>query len=121
MVACSVNLLVDACNQGDIDTVREFLNEGRIDSLTEEGESLLSAACSAGCHFLVEMILDMGADVEGEIAGADQSAVEAGEGRRPPRPRPVDDERAGEAGEGARGQDNPPSTSSVAMARTTSA
>lgn len=64
MVTCSVNLLVDACNQGDIETVREFLNEGRIDSLTEEGESLLSAACSAGCYFLVEMILDMGADVE---------------------------------------------------------
>lgn len=64
MVTCSVNLLVDACNQGDIETVREFLNEGRIDSLTEEGESLLSAACSAGCYFLVEMILDMGADIE---------------------------------------------------------
>jgi len=64
MVTCSVNLLVDACNQGDIETVREFLNEGRIDSLTEEGESLLSAACSAGCFFLVEMILDMGADIE---------------------------------------------------------
>lgn len=64
MVNCSVNLLVDACNQGDIETVREFLNEGRIDSLTDEGESLLSAACSAGCFFLVEMILDMGADIE---------------------------------------------------------
>lgn len=64
MVTCSVNLLVDACNQGDIETVREFLNEGRIDSLTEEGESLLSAACSAGCFFLVEMILDMGAEIE---------------------------------------------------------
>lgn len=64
MVTCSVNLLVDACNQGDIETVREFLNEGRIDSLTEEGESLLSAACSAGCYFLVEMILDMGAATE---------------------------------------------------------
>ena len=64
MVTCSVNLLVDACNQGDLETVREFLNDGRIDSLTEEGESLLSAACSAGSFFLVEMILDMGADIE---------------------------------------------------------
>lgn len=64
MVSCSVNSLVDACNHGDIERVRQFLDESRIDSLTEEGESLLSAACSAGCLFLAEMILDMGASIE---------------------------------------------------------
>lgn len=41
--------LVEACIEGDIAAVRKLLDEGRsVHEPTEEGESLLSLACSAG-------------------------------------------------------------------------
>ena len=41
--------LVEACIEGDIAAVRKLLDEGRsVHEPTDEGESLLSLACSAG-------------------------------------------------------------------------
>ena len=42
--------LVAACSEGDIGRVRRLLDEGRVSvhETTEEGECLLSLACSAG-------------------------------------------------------------------------
>ena len=41
--------LVEACIEGDIPAVRKLLEEGRsVHEPTDEGESLLSLACSAG-------------------------------------------------------------------------
>jgi len=40
---------VEACIEGDIAAVRKLLDEGRsVHEPTDEGESLLSLACSAG-------------------------------------------------------------------------
>ena len=40
---------MEACIEGDITAVRKLLDEGRsVHEPTEEGESLLSLACSAG-------------------------------------------------------------------------
>lgn len=42
--------LVEACSDGDVSTVRKLLTEGgkSVHETNEEGESLLSLACSAG-------------------------------------------------------------------------
>lgn len=52
-----VRSLVEACNEGDINKVRRLLNEGRVSvhDTTEEGESLLSLACSAGYYELAQV------------------------------------------------------------------
>jgi len=49
--------LVEACNEGDISKVRKLLDEGRVSvhDTTEEGESLLSLACSAGYYELAQV------------------------------------------------------------------
>jgi hypothetical protein len=47
--------------QGDISRVRRLLDEGRVDvneTTTEEGESLLSLACSAGYYELAQVGLN---------------------------------------------------------------
>lgn len=57
--------LVEACIEGDIAAVRKLLDEGRsVHEPTEEGESLLSLACSAGYYELVQVLLAMAANVE---------------------------------------------------------
>jgi len=45
------------CVQGDISRVRRLLDEGRVsvNETTEEGESLLSLACSAGYYELAQV------------------------------------------------------------------
>lgn len=50
--------LVEACTDGDVGTVRKLLTEGRsVNETTEEGESLLSLACSAGYYELAQVEL----------------------------------------------------------------
>ena len=46
-----------ACSEGDIGRVRRLLDEGRVSvhETTEEGESLLSLACSAGYYELAQV------------------------------------------------------------------
>ncbi|XP_044743261.1 ankyrin repeat and KH domain-containing protein 1 isoform X4 [Chrysoperla carnea] len=57
--------LVEACSDGDVGTVRKLLTEGRsVHETTEEGESLLSLACSAGYFELAQVLLAMHANVE---------------------------------------------------------
>nr|CAD7425873.1 unnamed protein product [Timema monikensis] len=57
--------LVEACTDGDVPTVRKLLTEGRsVHETTEEGESLLSLACSAGYYELAQVLLAMHANVE---------------------------------------------------------
>lgn len=57
--------LVEACSDGDVGTVRKLLTEGRsVHETTEEGESLLSLACSAGYYELAQVLLAMHASVE---------------------------------------------------------
>ncbi|XP_065353147.1 ankyrin repeat domain-containing protein 17 isoform X5 [Cloeon dipterum] len=57
--------LVEACSGGDVCTVRKLLSEGRsVNETTEEGESLLSLACSAGYLELAQVLLAMSAGVE---------------------------------------------------------
>ena len=53
--------LVEACNEGDIGKVQKLLNEGRVSvhDTTEEGESLLSLACSAGYFELAQVNTDL--------------------------------------------------------------
>jgi hypothetical protein len=47
---------VEACSDGDVGTVRKLLTEGRsVHETTEEGESLLSLACSAGYYELAQV------------------------------------------------------------------
>ena len=50
---------MDACNEGDFSKVRKLLDEGRVSvhDTTEEGESLLSLACSAGYYELAQVRL----------------------------------------------------------------
>ena len=50
---------MEACNEGDISKVRKLLDEGRVSvhDTTEEGESLLSLACSAGYFELAQVSL----------------------------------------------------------------
>ena len=48
--------LVEACSDGDVPTVKKLLTEGRsVHETTEEGESLLSLACSAGYYELAQV------------------------------------------------------------------
>ena len=49
--------LVAACSEGDIGRVRRFLDEGRVSvhETNEEGERLLSLACSAGYYELAQV------------------------------------------------------------------
>ena len=50
--------MVEACNEGDVNTVRRLLFEGHnANETTEDGESLLSLACSAGYYELAEVSL----------------------------------------------------------------
>ncbi|XP_063908779.1 ankyrin repeat domain-containing protein 17 isoform X5 [Zophobas morio] len=57
--------LVEACTDGDVGTVRKLLTEGRsVHETSEEGESLLSLACSAGYYELAQVLLAMHANVE---------------------------------------------------------
>uniref|UniRef100_T1IU24 Uncharacterized protein n=1 Tax=Strigamia maritima TaxID=126957 RepID=T1IU24_STRMM len=57
--------LAEACNDGDVGAVRKLLDEGRsVHETTEEGESLLSLACSAGYFELAQVLLAMRANVE---------------------------------------------------------
>ncbi len=58
--------LLDACQIGDLGKVRRLLDEGRVSvhDTTEDGESLLSLACSAGYYELAQVLLAMRANVE---------------------------------------------------------
>ncbi|XP_015377737.1 PREDICTED: ankyrin repeat domain-containing protein 17-like isoform X3 [Diuraphis noxia] len=57
--------LVEACHDGDVGAVRKLLTEGRsVHETSEEGESLLSLACSAGYYELAQVLLAMQANVE---------------------------------------------------------
>ncbi|KAL5013362.1 hypothetical protein ScPMuIL_007632 [Solemya velum] len=57
--------LAEACSDGDVPTVRKLLHEGgSVHETTEEGESLLSLACSAGYCELAQVLLAMKANVE---------------------------------------------------------
>jgi len=48
--------LAEACSDGDVPTVRKLLHEGgSVHETTEEGESLLSLACSAGYFELAQV------------------------------------------------------------------
>ena len=48
--------LAEACSDGDIGTVRRLLDEGgSVHETTEEGETLLSLACSAGYYELAQV------------------------------------------------------------------
>lgn len=50
--------LAEACSDGDVPTVRKLLHEGgSVHETTEEGESLLSLACSAGYYELAQVFL----------------------------------------------------------------
>lgn len=50
--------LAEACSDGDVGTVRKLLTEGRsVHETTEEGESLLSLACSAGYYELAQVYI----------------------------------------------------------------
>lgn len=61
----SYRTLAEACSDGDIEAVKRLLDEGRsVHETTEEGESLLSLACSAGYYELAEVLLRMKANVE---------------------------------------------------------
>ncbi len=47
---------MEACSHGDISTVKKLLDEGRdVNEVTEEGESLLSLACSSGYFELAQV------------------------------------------------------------------
>lgn len=47
---------MEACSDGDVGTVKKLLTEGRsVHETTEEGESLLSLACSAGYYELAQV------------------------------------------------------------------
>ncbi|XP_064917736.1 ankyrin repeat domain-containing protein 17 isoform X5 [Columba livia] len=57
--------LAEACSEGDVNAVRKLLIEGRsVNEHTEEGESLLCLACSAGYYELAQVLLAMHANVE---------------------------------------------------------
>ena len=51
--------LVEACSEGDLSKVRKLLDEGRVsvDDTAEEGEPLLTLACSAGYFELAQVRL----------------------------------------------------------------
>lgn len=48
--------MAEACSDGDVNAVRKLLDEGRsVNEHTEEGESLLCLACSAGYYELAQV------------------------------------------------------------------
>lgn len=50
--------LAEACSEGDVNAVRKLLIEGRsVNEHTEEGESLLCLACSAGYYELAQVCI----------------------------------------------------------------
>ncbi|XP_055381299.1 ankyrin repeat and KH domain-containing protein mask isoform X2 [Condylostylus longicornis] len=54
--------LIAACTDNDVNTVRRLLGKGNIDiDSTDDGESLLSMACSAGYYELAQVLLAMSA------------------------------------------------------------
>lgn len=55
-VLCSTRSLAEACSDGDVPAVKKMLQEGSsVHETTEEGESLLSLACSAGYYELAQV------------------------------------------------------------------
>uniref|UniRef100_A0A182SEL7 ANK_REP_REGION domain-containing protein n=1 Tax=Anopheles maculatus TaxID=74869 RepID=A0A182SEL7_9DIPT len=57
--------LIAACTDNDVNTVRRLLVEGNsLNEATEEGDSLLSLACSAGYFELAQVLLAMSAQVD---------------------------------------------------------
>lgn len=58
--------LIAACADNDVSTVRRLLGDGssQINEGTDDGESLLSLACSAGYYELAQVLLAMSAQVE---------------------------------------------------------
>lgn len=56
---------MEACTEGDVCAVRKLLTEGcSVHETTEDGESLLSLASSAGYFELAQVLLAMHANVE---------------------------------------------------------
>lgn len=50
--------MAEACSEGDVNAVRKLLIEGRsVNEHTEEGESLLCLACSAGYYELAQVCI----------------------------------------------------------------
>lgn len=49
--------LIAACNENDVNAVRRLLGEGnnQINEATDDGDSLLSLACSAGYYELAQV------------------------------------------------------------------
>ncbi|XP_062555858.1 ankyrin repeat and KH domain-containing protein mask-like isoform X3 [Armigeres subalbatus] len=57
--------LLAACTDNDVNTVRRLLGEGNsLNEATDDGDSLLSLACSAGYYELAQVLLAMSAQVE---------------------------------------------------------
>lgn len=57
--------LLDACSENDMTAVRKLLGENStINEGTDDGDSLLSLACSAGYFELAQVLLAMSAQVE---------------------------------------------------------
>lgn len=56
LVRYSQRSLAEACSDGDVSTVCKLLREGgSVHETTEEGDSLLSLACSAGYYELAQV------------------------------------------------------------------
>lgn len=56
IIESNFRTLVEACHDGDVGAVRRLLTEGRsVHETSEEGESLLSLACSAGYYELAQV------------------------------------------------------------------
>uniref|UniRef100_A0A2I2Z810 Ankyrin repeat domain 17 n=1 Tax=Gorilla gorilla gorilla TaxID=9595 RepID=A0A2I2Z810_GORGO len=81
--------LAEACSEGDVNAVRKLLIEGRsVNEHTEEGESLLCLACSAGYYELAQLIccffknwlvlLESGASIEDHNENGHTPLMEAG-------------------------------------------
>lgn len=48
--------MAEACSDGDVKTVQKLLHEGgSVHETTDEGDSLLSLACSAGYYELAQV------------------------------------------------------------------
>lgn len=56
--------LIAACTDNDVNAVRRLLVEGNNLNDTDDGDSLLSLACSAGYYELAQVLLAMSAQVE---------------------------------------------------------
>lgn len=57
--------LIAACTDNDVNAVRKLLIEGNtLNDATDDGDSLLSLACSAGYYELAQVLLAMSAQVE---------------------------------------------------------